>query len=95
MRNKIVFIFVVLMIIVFPGCFQRQSWQQYEIPDSVTEIGEKAFRDNQLVKVIMPSRITLIEPEVFKGNKLIRITIPSKKELFHIINSVKLQLVEI
>jgi len=49
----------------------------FTIPSSVTSIGEKAFSESDLVRIIIPDSVTSIEDSAFSGcRKLVTINIP-------------------
>ena len=46
------------------------------IPNSVTSIGDEAFKGNNLTNVTIPSSVTLIRDSAFRNNQIISITFP-------------------
>ena len=47
------------------------------IPNTVTSIGDIAFKDNHLTEVTIPSSVTSIGEDAFYNNKLTEVTIPN------------------
>ena len=60
------------------GAFEGNKIESVTIPDSVTEIGEKVFSNNNLSHVYISenSKLTIISEEAFSYNQLTSITIP-------------------
>lgn len=46
------------------------------IPDSVTHIGKRAFKDNNITELTLGSGLTVIEDNTFSGNEIAELTIP-------------------
>lgn len=54
----------------------RVDVKSIEILDSVTSIGDEAFRDTQLTEVVISDSVTSIGDDVFSNNQLKEVVIP-------------------
>ncbi len=59
------------------ACFEETALTELRIPDSVTEIGERAFMDcQQLVSILLPSHLHALGAGAFSYTGLTQIDIP-------------------
>ena len=68
----------------------QKSMQEsiYEIPSSVTSIGNSAFRNTRLVRITIPASVTSIGNRAFYGNRLSAIIVDSGNPAYASVNGV-------
>ncbi|OYX41892.1 hypothetical protein B7Y94_04380 [Candidatus Saccharibacteria bacterium 32-49-12] len=61
----------------FFGAFQGKAITSVTIPDSVTIIGDYAFRTNQITSIVLPSGLVSVGARAFDANQLTSLDVPN------------------